>query len=177
MLSNIQPKIYLILELRKKEQRKLSNIWIYAYYERILKNLKLCMYHRFYFLLPTRSVFDTFAAARQIAPPMLSPPVVVPPPSYGQVRRLPMFHETFSSDNSDREEREGDREDSLSLRHGSGAVRGMMVKKKLKAREAEASYGMPRGGIEEISLFGTLIYLIICVLVMFIPLFIYLYFS
>jgi hypothetical protein len=122
------------------------------------------MYGRFYFLLPTRSVFDTFAAARQIAPPMLSPPVVVPPPSFGQVRRLPIFHETFSNDDSDHEEREGDREDSLGLGYGGGAVRGMMIKKKLKAREAEASYRMPHSGTEEISLFG-ICYLIICVLV------------
>ncbi|XP_078176266.1 SMAD/FHA domain-containing protein [Carex rostrata] len=108
---------------------------------------------RFYFLLPTRSVFDTFAAARQIAAPLLPPSVVVPPPSFGQVRRHPMFHETFSNEDSDPEEREGNREDSLGLGHGGGAVRGMMVKKKLKAREAEASYGVPRAGMEEISLF------------------------
>ncbi|KAJ3688555.1 hypothetical protein LUZ61_017719 [Rhynchospora tenuis] len=108
---------------------------------------------RFYFLLPNRSVFDTFAAGRQIAPMLLPAPVVVPPLSSGRVRRIPMFHETFSTDDSDREERKGDRGDSLALEHGAGAGRGLMIKKKRKAREAEVSYGVAHGDTEENSLF------------------------
>jgi hypothetical protein len=102
---------------------------------------------KFYFLLPTRSIFASAAAARH--PPII--PQQMPPPSYVRTGRprLSEFHDrSFEGDYG----REGDE-----IGNGiseSGGMRGKLIKRNKKLSAESEMYGGHRINVEAIGTLG-----------------------
>jgi Hsp20/alpha crystallin family len=88
---------------------------------------------RFYFLLPTRSFFETMEATWKTVPPLLSPPAVVPP---------------TSNNEKNGEKRGGDGEESPGISYVKGGVSGLIVQE-FNAREARGSSSKKPGALED----------------------------
>lgn len=104
---------------------------------------------RFYFLLPTRSIFASAAAARHAPPPSLPPPpsaAGIPPPFARKGRPRPSdFRDGSYDDDDDREEEE---EDGVDDGVGHVAMAGKKIRRRSSSGDVEgfAGYGVGAGG-------------------------------